>query len=90
MKHMFFTCKFALRVWNECYSWFQLSLAQHRDYFKHFYRHECGWLRAMKNKIWKYVWCATMWTLWGHRNGIAFENKLLDLDHVLETIKFHS
>lgn len=57
MEHMFFTCKFDSRVWNECYSWFQLSLAQHRDCFKHFYQHDSEWLGAMKKNMEVFLVC---------------------------------
>lgn len=52
MEHLFFTCKFASIVWNQCYSRLGLVTTQHKDPIKNFHLHDCSWLGSSKNKVW--------------------------------------
>uniref|UniRef100_I1LMJ9 Reverse transcriptase zinc-binding domain-containing protein n=1 Tax=Glycine max TaxID=3847 RepID=I1LMJ9_SOYBN len=71
-------CKFAIDVWNACYRWLGLFSAMHKKPIQHFMIHDCSWLGT------------TVWALWCHRNNLIFGEQSLDLDSVVETIKFKS
>ena len=43
-----------------------------------FYMIVAGWGRK-KNKVWKSIWNAAVWSLWCHRNKIIFEDNALRL-----------
>ncbi|KAG5146758.1 hypothetical protein JHK84_032301 [Glycine max] len=90
LEHSLFKCKFAIDVWNACYRWLGLFSAMHKKPIQHFMIHDCSWLGSHKNKVWKSVWGATVWALWCHRNNLIFGEQSLDLDSVVETIKFKS
>lgn len=85
--HLLFACSFSQKIWQNCYNWIGVQLAQHCEPIQYFHMHTCYWLGKSKTIIWRVMWCAMVWSIWCHKNKIIFERVELDFDDTMEHIR---
>lgn len=85
--HLLFACSFSQKIWQNCYNWIGVQLAQHCEPIQYFHMHTCYWLGKSKTIIWRVMWCAMVWSIWCHKNKIIFEGVELDFDDTMEHIR---
>lgn len=84
--HLFFCCKFSGEIWNRCYRWLDLVMAQHNNPKQHFQQHYAGsFSKAVSNKAMS-IWCTITWRIWQHRNKMVFTEEELDLEKLWNII----
>lgn len=56
----------------------------------HFLQHEGVVNWKVQKKAWKTVWVAVIRCIWKHRNEIVFQQRQLNVQQVIDSIKFTS
>eukprot|EP00256_Glycine_max_P067276 XP_025981871.1 uncharacterized protein LOC112999777 [Glycine max] len=82
--HLFFNCTKTLPLWWESMSWVNLKTAMPQTPRQHFLQYGTDIADGLKSKRWKCCWIALTWTIWQHRNKVAFQNATFHGNKVLE------
>jgi len=76
--HLFFGCRIAWLVWNQCLLWLGLVSAAPIDPFSNFLQLSLGKASASVNSVSGSVWIVVVWEIWIHRNKIIFNGGVVD------------
>ena len=50
-----------------------------------------GWIKGKrKEKAWLVIWFATVWNIWTARNRKVFQDEVINVEKILDNIKFSS
>lgn len=87
ISHLFFTCDFSWRVWMQMFTWWKVNSALHSDVIPNI----LSWSRIVygkfKKKLWNSSFINVFWSIWFLRNQAIFEEKNLDLNEFVYSIK---
>ena len=64
--HLFLECRFAQRVWSQCFRWIGILGAQHKDLKVHFENFHLVHMSCKQNLVWKGMWVAIV-RVYGNR-----------------------
>ncbi|XP_057426296.1 uncharacterized protein LOC130719702 [Lotus japonicus] len=88
--HLFFGCNVSYRIWMSCYGWLRVETVLPIDHNIHLAHHEM-WGRNKKQRLcWKTIWLAAIWSIWVHRNAVAFKGEQVNLEEVVDMVKLRS
>lgn len=90
VSHVLFWCDKVRDIWNQCYSWLNVSTAFPVSAIDHFWQHCSPKVSEGVNKKWRILWNAILWVLWNWRNNVVFRNAIYNRDKVINDILFHS
>ena len=82
-KHMFFECRIAWLVWNQCYAWMEIASVDHVDPVSHFLHFNLLNAHVQVNVVWSCVWIVVISEIWKHKNKHIFQCRAIDLSEVL-------
>jgi len=72
-KHMFFYCRIAWLVWNQCYTWLGIASVDHVVPTAHFLHFNLLNAPVQVNVVCNCVWIVVVSELWKHRNKYIFQ-----------------
>ncbi|KAG4391781.1 hypothetical protein GLYMA_05G248850v4 [Glycine max] len=81
--HLFPGCNFAYNVWIAIYSWLGFVMIQHNQVKYHYVQHGLVCRGKRLSKVCHFIWHATCWCLWLHRNRIIFQEEQADVQLVV-------
>lgn len=67
------TCKFARKVWDLVYDWFDSRRVQGDNVLEFFEKH---WKHRIRGdeRIWQLIWHVSVWSIWWMRNNKLFRD----------------
>ena len=80
--HMFFYCRIAWLVWNQCYTCLGIASVDHVVPTAHFLHFILLNAPVQVNVVWNCVWIAVVSELWKHRNKHIFQGGVIDPSEV--------
>jgi len=86
--HIFLECNVFGSLWHHIYQWAGISFISPESVLDHL--HHFGQLAGvplLSHTFLKVIWHATAWVIWKERNNRIFNNKIHDLEHLLESVK---
>jgi len=81
-KHMFFECKIAWLVWNQCYAWMGITSVDHVDPVSHFLHFNLLNAPVQVNVVWSSVWIVVVSEIRKHMNKHIFQGGVINLSEV--------
>jgi hypothetical protein len=88
--HLLLYCDFAITVWRDVFDWLGLRL-QFPHNFTSLFNFALGVPGCKQTKrALVMIWGAVLWSLWQHRNQIAFDNVRPAAEAVIDKIKMYS
>lgn len=70
--HVFIHCPFATKVWSLCYCWLGLQRVLPDTCRNHFLQHDFLGLNTKQNEVFRVIWLAVIWSLYGFIGTISF------------------
>jgi hypothetical protein len=89
--HLLLGCTVFGGLWHLIYQWLGISFIPPESVADHL--HHLGQLASVplsKHTFFKVIWHATAWVIWKERNSRLFNNKIQEVVHLLEIVKFLS
>ncbi|KAL8461411.1 hypothetical protein ACS0TY_032760 [Phlomoides rotata] len=89
ISHLFFSCPFAVQLWNKILNWLGICSALHEDPTKHWLQFGLCLGGDVLRKVANTIWIATVWRIWSVRNDITFNKGTGNVDKEFCSIKSH-
>ncbi|KAL4271167.1 hypothetical protein GQ457_13G010790 [Hibiscus cannabinus] len=90
VKHLFFSCNFSWHIWAMLGNYWGISMVLHQNPMAFF----LAWPQLLTSWAHDHMWLlipyAVIWSIWLHRNEIAFQSKILDTSQLLFTVKMRA
>ena len=77
-RDLFFECKIAWLVWNQCCAWLGVASVDHIDPISHFLHFKLCNVPTYINVFWRSVWIVVIGEIWRHRNKYIFKGEVID------------
>nr|KYP71159.1 Putative ribonuclease H protein At1g65750 family [Cajanus cajan] len=88
--HLFLMCPMAFNIWLSVANWLEVEVVLPNSLTSlYLYWTNLGIYKKSK-QCFKVVWVSVIWSLWLHRNGIIFQQGVMDCKEVLDNIKMRS
>nr|KYP53045.1 Putative ribonuclease H protein At1g65750 family [Cajanus cajan] len=88
--HLFLLCPMAFNIWLSVANWLEVEVVLPNSLTSlYLYWTNLGIYKKSK-QCFKVVWVSVIWSLWLHRNGIIFQQGVMDCKEVLDNIKMRS
>lgn len=71
--HLLLTCPVVAKVWERCYRWLGVSTVLPEDCIRHLQQHFHLQLSSKQNQLYRVIWFAVVWSVWGRRNSVIFQ-----------------
>ncbi|XP_058727077.1 uncharacterized protein LOC131598499 [Vicia villosa] len=89
-QHLFLFCQIAAGVWGAVYQWLglhhQSQIVCYMDFL-----HMVGVLkRNCEKRRASVLWITVCWCIWTHRNNVIFNNGVIDIAEIVQSVKTHS
>ena len=80
--HLFGECTIAFKVWSMISTWVGLKTVYHKDLKQHLLHFTLCQFNAKRNRVWKGMWIAVLWSIWNRRNGVVFKERKVDAEEI--------
>nr|KYP40876.1 Putative ribonuclease H protein At1g65750 family [Cajanus cajan] len=88
--HLFLMCPMAFNTWLSVAKWLEVEVVLPNSLTSlYLYWTNLG-IYKKSTQCFKVVWVSVIWSLWLHRNGIIFQQGVMDCKEVLDNIKLRS
>jgi hypothetical protein len=86
--HLFFECPVFAGIWSKISRWLGISTVFQNEGLSHLDQFEglLGGGRVFASRL-QTIWAAGIWSIWKARNDKIFNNKEVNVDHVVENLK---
>ncbi|KAF1897797.1 hypothetical protein Lal_00032557, partial [Lupinus albus] len=77
-------------TYKSIYNWLNITVTLPQNFLHHYLNH-LGLVNDKKGwKAWSFIWFATIWAIWRHRNDIIFNKTRLSINHILGTARVNA
>jgi hypothetical protein len=85
--HLFLHCDVTSLIWRGILNWLEINFITPQNLFVHFgcWDSEVS-SKRLKKGFWL-IWHATIWTIWKERNARIFNNKVKEVEELVDEIK---
>jgi len=80
--HLFGESMIAFQVWSMISNWVGLNIVYHKDLKQHMLHFTLLQFNVKRNRVWKRVWIAVLWSIWNHRNAEVFKERKVDSEEI--------
>jgi len=82
ISHLFVECKIAFQVWLMVSKWVGKQSVYHSDMKHHLLQIGLFQFNEKKNRAWKGVWVAVIWSICNQRNCVVFKEGKVDAEEI--------
>lgn len=86
--HIFFTCRFAARIWQLVMEWMDFQLIP-TDSVENMLTSFANSFRGKAKEVWLMIWHGVVWHVWKARNRVIFKGDSPSQQEIFETLKFN-
>ncbi|XP_057452097.1 uncharacterized protein LOC130743896 [Lotus japonicus] len=85
--HLLLNCPRVASVWARCYRWLGTPTVLPYDCVSHLQQHVSLQLNSKQNQLFRVIWFAVVWMVWGRRNSVIFKGASWVEDEVFDGIQ---